>query len=246
MLRGRLRDWLSSHKGRAVYDADGMTLYRRTLPFLKDERFLAAYRRGAESGHSIAGGASIAIEYRIAVLCWAASHGTKLQGDFVECGVNTGMFSLCVCDYVNFNATGKNFWLFDTFCGIPLDGLSREERKRAEQKNAKFYPECFELAKSNFAPFPKARLVRGTVPESLATVSIDKVAYLSIDMNAAYPERAALEHFWPKLVRGAVVVLDDYAFSGHREQQQAIDEFTNAVGVSVLAVPTGQGLLVKP
>ncbi len=52
--------------------------------------------------------------------------------------------------------------------------------------------------------------MRGKVPESLATVEIERVAYLSLDMNIAYPEIEALKHFWPKLVPGAIVVLDDY------------------------------------
>jgi hypothetical protein len=74
-------------------------------------------------------------------------------------------------------------------------------------------------------------------------VSIERVAYLSIDMNLAYPERAALKQ--PKLSPGAMVVLDDYAWVGMHEQKEAHDQFAASQGCEILTLPTGQGLLIK-
>jgi hypothetical protein len=165
-----------------------------------------------------------------------------LAGDFVECGVNTGILSLAVCQYVDFNSLSKRFYLFDTFSGIPQEQMSDAERKLERFP----YFECFELARKNFAPFPGAVLIRGRIPETLSTVEIDKVAYLSIDMNIAYPERRAIEYFWPKVVSGALVVLDDYGWQGHEEQRATMVEFARSAGVEILALPTGQGLLIKP
>ena len=53
----------------------------------------------------------------------------------------------------------------------------------------------------------------------------DKVAYLSIDMNSTIPEIAAAEYFWPKMVNGGVMILDDYGFSKHTNQKIAFDNF---------------------
>jgi len=74
----------------------------------------------------------------------------------------------------------------------------------------------------------------------------DKVAYLSIDMNAAYPERQAMEFFWDKLVSGAVIVLDDYGWDAHKAQKLEMDAFAQEKGVSIFSLPTGQGLILKP
>jgi hypothetical protein len=41
-------------------------------------------------------------------------------------------------------------------------------------------------------------------------------------------------------------VLDDYGWRKHREQQRAFDDFANRRAVQVLALPTGQGLILKP
>ena len=66
------------------------------------------------------------------------------------------------------------------------------------------------------------------------------------DMNCAPPEVAALEHFWPRLVSGAVVLLDDYAYLGFESQKRAMDEFAGYHGIAICSLPTGQGLLLRP
>lgn len=230
-----------------THNADGLITGSRNVSFLHDKRFKDAYRYGMFSGHMIGGQASVDlhIEWRVAVCCWAAQHGTRLPGDFVECGVNTGILSLAVCKYVGFNDLDKSFYLFDTFAGIPEAQMSEDERTDRLISNTK-YPDCYAQAQSNFEPFARAHLVRGAVPDSLAMVKIDRVAYLSIDMNIAYPERKAIEYFWPKLSAGAMVVLDDYGWTRYEAQKQTMDEFAKSVGVEILTLPTGQGLLVKP
>jgi O-methyltransferase len=114
-----------------VYDSDGLTVRGKQVPFLENERFMSAYRRGINSGQRFGGtpNAEIHIEWRVAVTCWAAHHGSKLPGDFVECGVNTGIYSLAICEYVGFNHLNKSFYLFDTFSGIPEEQMSDAERQ---------------------------------------------------------------------------------------------------------------------
>lgn len=229
----------------ASYNHDNLITCHKSVGFLRDERFLSAYRRGVHSGHKIGGGGDIHIEWRVHVACWAAERARSLPGAFVECGVNTGILSLALCEYIDFNATGKDFYLFDTFNGIPESQMSEGEKTDRVRENAMFYEDCFELAQKNFAPFPRAQLVRGLVPDTLSTVSIDQVCYLSIDMNIVQPEIAAMEFFWDKLVPGAAIILDDYGWQPYRLQQEAHDRFAASKGVPILLLPTGQGLMIK-
>jgi hypothetical protein len=65
-------------------------------------------------------------------------------------------------------------------------------------------------------------------------------------MNNSIAEAHALEFFWDKLVPGAVVLFDDYAYGEQfRAQKQAMDEFATKKGYSILTLPTGQGMLIK-
>ncbi len=79
------------------------------------------------------------------------------------------------------------------------------------------------------------------MPDVLPALEIDDVAFLHIDLNCAYPERAALEYFWNRLSPSAIVLLDDYAWFGHNSQKQAIDDVARSLGIEVLSLPTGQG-----
>ena len=234
----------------ASYHADALAVWDKNIEFLRDPRFAEAYRAGMQSGQHAGrprgSDADIHIEWRVHMLCWAAAHATRLEGDFVECGVNTGIYSLAVCRYVGFESLDRDFWLFDTFCGIPESHMTADERPQRIAENASLYSECYEIAAHNFAPYRRAKLIRGTVPETLRSVEIDKVAYLSIDLNLVEPERAAIAHFWPRLVPGALVVLDDYGWAHFASQKRAMDDFARSVGVEIATLPTGQGLLIKP
>ncbi len=229
-----------------TYSGDGYTTHHNAS-CLQEEKFVEAYQKGMNSGHKIAGGGDIHLEWRVYQYCWAGFHAMHLEGDFVECGVNTGICSLAVMHYTNFVKSEKKFFLFDTFEGIPMDQFTKEEIDIGiDQVHAESYEDIWSLVQRNFAPYPNAKLVRGRVPESLQTVNIDKVAYLAIDMNAVVPEIAAAEHFWEKMVPGAVMVLDDYGWLHHVHQKTAFDKFAAERAVKIFNMPTGQGMLIKP
>ena len=108
------------------------------------------------------------------------------------------------------------------------------------------YDECFSAVQKEFADKPFVKLVRGSVPRSLTEVNIGPVAFLSIDMNCVAPEIAAARFFWPNIVPGGMVLLDDYGFTLHQMQRKAFDELAREWAVDILSLPTGQGLIIKP
>jgi hypothetical protein len=236
--------------GTPSYDSDYLRVWNRNMDFMHDQRFLTAYKAGINSGHKLGETAGeepdIHIEWRILVCCWAAWHARHLAGDFVECGTNTGIMSLAICNYLDFNSTGKHFYLFDTFCGIPTEQMTDRERAAGREQENTVFDECYDRAVSNFSPYPSAHLVRGKVPDTLSSQPIEKVCYLMLDMNIVYPEQAALAYFWDKLVPGAIVLFDDYGWSGYALQKEAHDAFALSKGVEILNLPTGQGMLIKP
>ena len=187
------------------------------------------------------------VRWRYHIILWAAWRAARLEGDFVECGVNRGGFSRAVVDYVDFGHLDKTFYLMDTFDGLDEATINPEERAMGVSR-AKFakYTDCFDDVQEAFRPFPNVVLVRGPIPDTLPRVTPAKVSYLSIDMNVVLPEIAAAEHFWDRLVSGAVIILDDYGHAPHVLQKRAFDAFAAERGAQVLLLPTGQGLLFKP
>lgn len=219
-----------------TFREDGLST-SHNCDFVKDPQFLLAYEAAQkhESG--------VNIRWRMHVTQWAGSHAMQLDGDFVECGVNRGFLSASVMSYLNFKSLrDRTFYLFDTYSGL-VDRLVTAEDVAAYRHP---YTDCYDFVVEAFKAYPNVVIVKGVVPDSLRTTEIDRVAYLSIDMNCVQPEIAAMEYFWPKLVAGAIVIIDDYGFSGHEAQKRAADRFAASVGTKILSLPTGQGLLLKP
>jgi hypothetical protein len=160
------------------YDSDNLRVSGKWVPFMSNPHFMESYRAGIAAHTGTRGDQHI--EWRAAVLCWAAKHATQLPGDFVECGVCEGSMSLTICHYVDFNATGKQFWLFDTFEGIPLAQAtaSTAEKSHAAALNEELYSnDVYERAKANFAPYPRAHLVRGLIPDTLGKLPAHRHEY---------------------------------------------------------------------
>lgn len=229
------------------YRGDGFGTKGKSTKFLEEERFSKAWEETAQEINRMTGEKSPDVRWRAHIALWAAQQGLTKEGDFVECGVHTGIFSGVICRALDFSKQNKKFWLFDTWSGVPTSGLADQEVAVAESYNKDYHRrDIFEDVKRAFSQFPNCFLVRGMLPATLNEASIQKISYLSIDLNNATYERACIDALWPKLVSGAIVVLDDYAFTKCRLQQDMWDEFAKKQSLSVASLPTGQGIIIKP
>lgn len=227
-----------------VYDFDGLRndpYIVHNHDFMRDPRFVAAYKRAVQAtviDHRY--------YWRVHVALWCASLALRLDGDFVECGVWKGLLSTAIASYYDWNKVGRKFFLFDTFRGVDETQLADEELINIPHFRIGYGEDIYDHVVRNFAEFKDVVITRGSVPETLTSVDIGKVAYLSIDMNNAAPEIAAATYFWDKLLPGAPILLDDYGFVRYEAQKEAFDKFAAERGVAILALPTGQGLMIKP
>ena len=229
-----------------IYAEDGLVSFK-SCEFLEDPKFQQAYQAGIK-----AAGYDYHWGFRFYVGIWAARQAANLpEGDFVECGVSYGFLSKGITEYVNWNETQaqkRKFYLIDTFEGLDDTLITETEKKEglAEHFKGKYPKDTINRVKETFANVKGVEIIKGSVPGILSTVHTEKVAYLSIDMNCATPEREALEFFYPKLVPGGMVLFDDYGHRGHHLQKALADEYALKQGASILSLPTGQGLLIKP
>ncbi|MBN3458564.1 class I SAM-dependent methyltransferase [Mycobacterium sp. DSM 3803] len=231
-----------------VYADDGLVCFNGHA-FVNDPEFRRAYQRGVRA----LGGKDIYHwEWRVHVGLWAAANATKVNGDFVECGVSYGFLSSAVMEYLDWDRLGRTFYLLDTFAGLDPRYVTAAEREAGalEKSQAALdygtYVTSVDSVRANFAQWKNHRIIAGAVPDTLEQVDTDAVAFLHIDMNCAPPEVATLRHFWPRLSPGAYVLLDDYANRGRDEQRVAMDSVASEFGVKICALPTGQGLLIRP
>jgi hypothetical protein len=244
LLRNAGYDIVKLRPSDSIYNEDGLqTVHGHD--FAKARRFIEAYDYAfnatkADPAHHG--------PWRVHIAMWAANTALRRQGDFVECGTARAFVTTAILKYTNWNETsgGRNFYLVDTFEGIVEDLLTDSERAMgAIERHGTRYQNNYPDALRNVSPFKNVQLIKGMVPNILPNIPAQQVAYLHLDMNSAVAEVAALEYFWPKIVLGGVVLLDDYAYLGYEPQREAHNELAKHLGVEIAYLPTGQGLLIK-
>lgn len=220
-----------------AFVGEGLATWLKTLPFFDDPRFEALFEKHA---------ALLPLsnwQWNLSTVLWAVSQTKSLPGDLVELGVFKGHTTLFVAEYVDFATWPKRWRLYDTFEGIPEDQVD----PGWEAINAGLYTDKFshEEVVGRFAHIPNIEVVKGRVPEVLAEGLPERISFLHMDLNNVTAEIAALEIIFDRIVSGGIIVFDDYGWTVSHAQHDAEKAWMAAQGYEILAVPTGQGVVVK-
>jgi predicted O-methyltransferase YrrM len=210
--------------------ADNLITYGHTAGFRRDLAFVSAVAAANPKPMELA------IAWRTHTLCWAARSCLAVAGDYVECGTYEGYSMEVVLRYLD-GLAGRQCWLYDLFNPTGAQGEGKPLPEHS--------PVLFEKVKARFAAWPNVTVTQGKVPDILRTVSPERLAFLHVDMNNTDAERGAMEVLFDRLSTGGMVVFDDYGWTGYQDQKQAADQFAAGHGLSILELPTGQGLLIK-
>jgi SAM-dependent methyltransferase len=227
------------------YNFDGLHSWHNH-DFMLEPDFLRAYNRGIQ-----AAGKDYQWYWRVHIGLWVAQTCVGVEGDFVECGVNRGFMSSAIMELLDWDATGKTFYLLDTFSGLDERFVSDIEIQSGvleRNKNdlaSEFYTSSLDSVRANFSQWANTKIVVGSIPETLDAIILEKIAFLHLDLNCSPPEVATLERLWDKIKVGGMVLLDDYAYRGFHTQKVGIDNWAANMQVHVASLPTGQGLIVK-
>lgn len=165
-----------------------------------------------------------------------------LPGDIVECGVYKGESLLNFARFIETFCHGdrtKRVIGFDHFKGLAnrqeVDGLDERVGNTAEGWNSSgFRDTLFSLVdlfnEDSFVP-KRARLhlVDGDVLETAPQYAEDnpglRISLLHLDMDLYEPTLAALKAFWPRIVTGGIVLLDEYGIREWPGETKALEDF---------------------
>jgi O-methyltransferase len=185
----------------------------------------------------------------------------QIPGDVVECGVwRGGSMQAAARTLLSVGDTTRELYLFDTFEGMPPPGerdIRRSDDRSAEELMAEEARErslvwavaTLEDVQDGFAqiPYPSERIhfVKGRVEETIPSEAPERISILRLDTDWYDSTRHELEHLYPRLSPGGVLLLDDYGYwEGARE---AVDEFLEQTGERLLLVRMASGrVAVKP
>ncbi len=86
----------------------------------------------------------------------------------------------------------------------------------------------------------------GWIPESLSSVPDRTYKFVHVDLDLYEPIKGAVEYFYPRMVKGGIIVIDEYAIPRWPGARKAVDEFCQ-VNHLMTPVPltTGNGVMIK-
>jgi O-methyltransferase len=156
----------------------------------------------------------------------------RLDGEFVECGVWKGGSCMLMALALDSLKRKRSIHLYDTFTGMPEPGdedvISHNQvhvsKPMAEHKFDHWAVSRAEVEKS-IGSFSSQSLIfhEGDVAQTLKTDLPEKIALLRLDTDWYASTKLELELLYPRLVSGAVCIIDDYGhFDGARK---AVDEY---------------------
>ncbi|HEX4038504.1 MAG TPA: TylF/MycF/NovP-related O-methyltransferase [Acidobacteriaceae bacterium] len=140
-------------------------------------------------------------DVRYAALALAIDRITKggIAGAFAELGVYRGETSRLI----HMQAPDRRLYLFDSFAGFPADDLEVREDKRFQDTSREAVAKY--LGASQQVVFRPGRF-----PETAAGLEDEQFALVMLDFGLYKPTLAALEFFYPRVVRGGYFFLHDF------------------------------------
>lgn len=190
-------------------------------------------------------GQGLHLKDRKYVLFSMAQACAHLDGETVECGVFDGAGSFLIC--LATEGTLKAHHAFDSFEGLstPLDEdlPNKDEVYRWEPHDLSF---PVDRVKQNLRRFPFVVYHVGWIPERFEEVEDRTFSFVHVDVDLYQPSLDSIAFFYDRLVRGGILLCDDYGSTACPGAKKAFDEFISEKSERrVISLPTGQGFIVK-
>jgi hypothetical protein len=207
--------------------------------FLNRSDFISAYFRMRVASRAVV---DPGLQWRVHQAMWCAANCMRIEGDFVECGTGKGLMMSAVLDSIpNWDTSSKRMLLFDTFSPFGIDPSSGKNEEENGIRGT--YATCVEDVVQNFSEWQRVQIIKGFLPETLSQGDIEKIAFLHVDLNHAPAEVAVVRALWPKIQRGGIMLLDDYAQV--QQQNDAMNQLAQELSFEILTTASGQGIVVK-
>ncbi|MDB5808386.1 MAG: methyltransferase [Betaproteobacteria bacterium] len=177
-----------------------------------------------------------------------------LPGARAECGTYRGATALLLAHAWRSRQpafAGDGLFLIDSFVGTSASGEHDLIPVRNDDGTARreaFFPVAKadispELVRSYFREFPGVNICAGWIPPVLNTLPESAWAFVHLDVTLYEPTLAALEHFFPRLTPGGVIICDGSIFCPGAKK--AWDEFCTRRNLPFIVLGNRESILIK-
>lgn len=172
-----------------------------------------------------------------------------IPGAILECGVwKGGSMMMAAYSLLDAGCRDRDLYLYDTYAGHPQPDAERDvdihgkhlvEEYRKRQSSDGFsdwarvsIEEVEANMRSTGYPSEKIHLIKGKVEDTIPAKSPQQIAILRLDTDWYESTLHTLDHLFPRLAVGGVLIIDDY---GHMKgAKMAVDEYFAKIGKNYL------------
>jgi hypothetical protein len=147
----------------------------------------------------------------------------SIPGAFVECGVWRGGAALAMILALQGKEV-RDIYLFDTFAGMTKPGFEDVDFMGHEGREGDCAATASEVLKVlGLVNYWDWHLVVGRVEETIPALAPQQIALLHLDTDWYASTKHELQHLYPCVSRGGIVIIDDY---GHWQgARKAVNEY---------------------
>lgn len=182
-------------------------------------------------------------------------HAMDLKGEFVECGVYTGISALFVCRAARTRSpayAGEGLHLVDSFAGLGDPG--KEDVFSARRADGSVAPASIprgsfaagvDEVRNTMREFPAASIHQGWIPDVFQGLPETRWAYVHVDVDHYQPTADCLKYFYPRLCPGGVIICDDYGAPLFPGARRAWDQYCEENELPFVVLDTGQSVILR-
>jgi len=150
--------------------------------------------------------------------------------DFVECGCWRGHSSYIIANLIIKKKKNIKFHIFDSFEGLSPsdknDGFFYKQSSEYKSKLTEHFRSSEDFLRNDVLKnFNFVRTYRGWIPSRFNEIKNNKFSFVHIDVDLYKPTIDTLDFFFPKLVKGGIIVCDDYNSSQFPGATKAWDQY---------------------
>jgi hypothetical protein len=199
--------------------------------------FDCRYIEGFIRGNELNNGGDLPRYFSFALICDQITK-ERLTGDIAELGVYKGNTAVLLAALAR--KLGSTAYLFDTFQGFAVEDLMGIDA----DKSPVFADTSLEVVRS-FVGDQNVRYIKGRFPDSASSVPPNlRFCLVHIDCDLYAPFKAALQYFYPRLVKGGFLAMHDYYNLYWNGAEKAIDEFFSDKPEKLIPIPDKSGTVI--
>ena len=167
-------------------------------------------------------------------LYMAVKNTHKIDGCIAEVGSYLGGSAKLICE-----AKGeKELHLFDTFEGLP----PLTEWDNSNQFKEGYFKSSFDFVKKYLNNYSNVYLYKGIFPKTSKPIEEKQFSFVHLDVDLHEATLASIEFFYPRMVKGGVLISHDYDETG---VSKAFNDYFFDKPESIIEISGCQCLVVK-